>query len=120
MNQRLSDTDLATFKEILLKKKNHSEEQIKYYQDQLESMAENGRDESNVLQNSNEYINMEYTLLQLSRQKKHLSDIDQALERVARKTFGLCTITGNLIDKKRLMAVPTTTKSLSNGKKVGE
>lgn len=93
-------------------------DQIKFWEEQLSSVAEKGRDESNVLQNAQEYSRTEFTLYQLSRQKKHLNDIEIALQRIERKTFGVCVITGRLIDKKRLLAVPKTTKSLSNGKKV--
>ncbi len=118
MKQKYSDVELDEFKAILQKKKTAVMDQIKFWEEQLKSVAENGRDESNVLQNAQEYSSTEFTLYQLSRQKKHLNDIEIALQRIESKTFGLCVITGRLIDKKRLLAVPTTTKSLSNGKKV--
>ena len=47
-----------------------------------------------------------------NRQKKHLQDLENALIRVENKSYGICVVTGQLIDKKRLLAVPTTTKSL--------
>jgi RNA polymerase-binding protein DksA len=118
MKEKYTDVELDEFKAILLKKKTRSMEQIKFWEEQLNSVAEKGRDESNVLQNAQEYSATEFTLNQLSRQKKHLTDIELALQRIERKTFGVCVITGRLIDKKRLLAVPTTTKSLSNGKKI--
>ncbi len=118
MKQKYTDTELDEFKAILLKKKTGVMNQIKFWEEQLNLVAEKGRDESNVLQNAQENSSTEFTLYQLSRQKKHLNDIEIALQRIERKTFGVCVITGRLIDKKRLLVVPTTTKSLSNGKKV--
>ena len=48
-------------------------------------------------------------------------DLQNALQRVYNKSYGICVISGELIDKRRLLAVPTTTKSLAakmdNGRK---
>jgi hypothetical protein len=46
------------------------------------------------------------------RQNKYSQDLENALLRVINKTYGICSITGNLIDKKRLLIVPTTTKGM--------
>ena len=40
------------------------------------------------------------------RQAKYLSEIDDALERVAASTYGVCIICGELIEEGRLIAVP--------------
>lgn len=48
-----------------------------------------------------------------NRQRKHVIDLQNALLRVHNKSYGICCITGELIDKRRLLAVPTTTKSLA-------
>ena len=48
-----------------------------------------------------------------NRQRKYIQDLDSALIRIKNKTYGICTVTGELIDKKRLLAVPTTTKSMN-------
>lgn len=48
----------------------------------------------------------------IGRQRKHVQDLENALIRIHNKRFGICIVTGQLIDKRRLMAVPTTTKSL--------
>ena len=44
--------------------------------------------------------------------KKYLKQIDEALERIENETYGICRITGKLIQKQRLEAVPTTTISV--------
>jgi RNA polymerase-binding transcription factor DksA len=58
-----------------------------------------------------------YSLIQ--RQKELLQKLNDALERIKNKTFGICRMCGCLIAKERLLAVPTTTLSASyklNGK----
>jgi len=47
------------------------------------------------------------------RQRMYIKDLENAQVRIRNKSYGICSITGDLIDKKRLLAVPTTTKSLS-------
>jgi RNA polymerase-binding transcription factor DksA len=47
------------------------------------------------------------------RQRRFIQDLENALIRIQNKVYGVCTVTGELIDKKRLLAVPTTTKSLA-------
>ncbi|MEL7020547.1 MAG: TraR/DksA C4-type zinc finger protein, partial [Bacteroidota bacterium] len=48
----------------------------------------------------------------MSRQQLHLRDLNNAMIRIKNGTYGYCFTTGQLISKKRLLAVPTTTKSL--------
>jgi len=47
------------------------------------------------------------------RLRKHIVDLKNALLRIHSKSYGICSLTGQLIDKKRLMAVPTTTKGVA-------
>ena len=49
----------------------------------------------------------------IHRQKQHLRDLENALLRIKNKSYGICIVTGELIDKRRLLAVPTTTRSLA-------
>lgn len=53
--------------------------------------------------------------LSLARRGKlmnELQEIDQALDRIKRDEFGICEETGNLIEEKRLEAIPWTRLSL--------
>ncbi len=47
-----------------------------------------------------------------NRQRRYVMDLQNALQRIHNKSYGICSVTGQLIDKRRLMAVLTTTKSL--------
>jgi RNA polymerase-binding transcription factor DksA len=47
-----------------------------------------------------------------ARQQKFITQLEDALVRIENKTYGICKVTGNLIQKERLMAVPHTTMSM--------
>jgi RNA polymerase-binding protein DksA len=108
---RYSPEDLLEFERLLLEKKEKTERQINDFQDQFDTMVENGKDENNLDDSSYE-SQLEYLTSYIARNNKHLGDIKNALMRIKNKTYGICTVTGKLIDKGRLLAVPTTTKSI--------
>lgn len=54
---------------------------------------------------------------QAGRQMDFIRKLEGALVRIENKTYGVCRITGKLIPKGRLMAVPHTTLSLE-GKEI--
>jgi len=46
------------------------------------------------------------------RQQKFISHLEAALNRIKNKTYGVCRVTGKLIPKERLRAVPHATLSI--------
>jgi RNA polymerase-binding transcription factor DksA len=46
------------------------------------------------------------------RQEKFIRDLNNALLRIENKTYGVCRITGKLINKERLKLVPHATLSI--------
>lgn len=47
-----------------------------------------------------------------NRQITYIDHLEKALMRIENKTYGICRVTGKLIDKARLRAVPHATLSL--------
>ena len=47
-----------------------------------------------------------------ARQRKFIDNLESALVRIENKTYGICRVTGKLIDKARLRAVPHATLSI--------
>jgi RNA polymerase-binding transcription factor DksA len=47
-----------------------------------------------------------------SRQINYIDHLEKALMRIENKTYGICRVTGKLIDKARLRAVPHATLSI--------
>jgi RNA polymerase-binding transcription factor DksA len=46
------------------------------------------------------------------RQEKFIHNLKNALERIENKTYGVCRVTGKLIQKERLRLVPHATLSI--------
>ena len=46
------------------------------------------------------------------RQAKYIKNLENALIRIENKTYGICRVTGKLIPKERLRAVPHATLSV--------
>jgi RNA polymerase-binding transcription factor DksA len=112
---RYSDADLAEFKALIEQKIKKTEEQIRLLQEQIMETTENTSDEfgGDWVDDSSTSSNVEMLNNMAIRQRKHLKDLENAMVRIKNKAYGICVVTGELIDKKRLMAVPTTTKSLA-------
>ena len=110
---KYSNVDLEEFKAVIDKRLARSEKQIRQLEEQLSDLYENASNGYDPDDNSS--LDQEKDMLQtmLSRQQKHANDLRNALIRIHNKSYGICKLTGTLIDKRRLLAVPTTTKSLA-------
>lgn len=114
MENRYSDEDLAEFKAVIEKKLATTREQIEKLEDQVKEANENSEDEfgTDMMDDSSLGSDVNFAADMLVRQQNHAAMLEKALVRVENKSYGICVVTGELIDKRRLMAVPTTTKSL--------
>lgn len=113
---RMSKKDLAYFKELLLRKR----EEILKGMDYLKNVVKSTNQEASgdhsayafhMADQGTDAMEREKAFLFASRDDKYLKQIEAALERVENGTFGICRVTGKLISKERLEAVPTTTIS---------
>ena len=113
---RYSDEDLAEFKEIITSRLEAARKELNYLQGLITRKDEAGTEDT-----ENRYMNMEdgsgamerEQLAQLaSRQIQFMSHLEKALVRIENKTYGICRVTGKLIDKARLRAVPHATLSI--------
>jgi len=108
---KYSQEELEEFKTLLLSKKEKTELQIEKFQQRLDDITGNGRDEHGLGNSSQESL-IEQLFEYKQRGVKHLRDINNALLRIKNNVYGVCSVTGKKIDRKRLLAVPTTTKSI--------
>jgi DnaK suppressor protein len=113
---RYSDADLAEFKEIILKKLASAKEEYHYLTDQIKHENENGTDDTGsayVAIDDGSASQQKESVSQLAaRQQKFIDNLETALVRIENKTYGICRVTGKLISKERLRAVPHTTQSI--------
>jgi RNA polymerase-binding transcription factor DksA len=112
---RYSDTELEEFRVVVEKKLELATEQLESLKEQIIEMSEKTGDDHGGDWVDDSSINNDMEMLNnmAIRQKKYVQDLNNALLRIKNKAYGICVVTGELIDKRRLMAVPTTTKSLS-------
>ncbi len=113
-NARYSDQELKEFKEIILKKIENVEEDLMYLQDQLTDINESSLDSRRADWVDDSSLNADKDRLSnmFNRQRQFHQNLKGALLRIENKTYGVCSVTGKLIDKRRLKAVPHTTKSV--------
>ncbi|HRI26659.1 MAG TPA: TraR/DksA C4-type zinc finger protein [Chitinophagales bacterium] len=107
-----SDEELKEFKELILTKLEATKLDLAYYQDQVKQLVENPNSKSvgsedGVGTNEKEYLNQ-----MASRQLQFIKHLENALIRIENKTYGICRVTGKLIPKDRLRAVPHATLSI--------
>ena len=113
---RYSDAELGEFRELILKKLEQAKKELSYLQGLITRKDEMGGDET-----ENRYMTMEDGSMSMereqlaqmaSRQINYIDHLEKAMMRIENKTYGICRVTGKLIDKARLRAVPHATLSI--------
>lgn len=115
---RYSDADLAEFKAVIEKKLATAYEELEYLKEQISNTTESMENDGDYMDDSNSFSDMELFHNMAHRTQKHVQALENALFRISNKSYGICSATGELIDKRRLLVVPTTTMSV-NAKKAG-
>jgi RNA polymerase-binding transcription factor DksA len=114
--QRYSDPELLEFKELIQRKLEAAKKELAYLHGLITRKDEMGGDEGD-----NRYMTMEDGSLSMereqlsqmaSRQITFIDHLEKAIMRIENKTYGICRVTGKLIDKARLRAVPHATLSI--------
>lgn len=114
-SMRYSDADLAEFREIIQKKLDAAKKELAYLQGLITRRDEGGdMDEARYMTMEDGSVSMEREQLSqmASRQITFIDHLEKAMMRIENKTYGICRVTGKLIDKARLRAVPHATLSI--------
>ena len=112
---RYSDSDLTEFREIIQKKLDAAKKELNYLQGLITRKDEGGdMDEARYMTMEDGSVSMEREQLSqmASRQITFIDHLEKAMMRIENKTYGICRVTGKLIDKARLRAVPHATLSI--------
>jgi RNA polymerase-binding transcription factor DksA len=112
---RYSDSDLTEFREIIQKKLDAAKKELAYLQGLITRRDEGGdMDEARYMTMEDGSVSMEREQLSqmASRQITFIDHLEKAMMRIENKTYGICRVTGKLIDKARLRAVPHATLSI--------
>ena len=115
---RYSDEELEEFRQIILEKLELTKRDYKKVMDELSKGNENGVDDTSPTYKALEEGSLTQTkeeLMQMAvRQQKFIQGLEAALRRIDNKTYGIDRITGELIPKERLRAVPHATLSVES------
>ena len=114
--QRYSDAELLEFKELVQGKLNAAKQELAYLNGLItrkDSMSGEDSD-SRYMTMEDGSLSMEREQLSqmASRQIDFIEKLEKAMMRIENKTYGICRVTGKLIDKARLRAVPHATLSM--------
>lgn len=113
---RYNDTELAEFRDLIQRKLDSAKKELAYLQGLITRKDEMGGDNDDARYMTMEDGSMSMEREQLSqmasRQITFIDHLEKALMRIENKTYGICRITGKLIDKARLRAVPHATLSI--------
>jgi RNA polymerase-binding transcription factor DksA len=114
---RYSDEELKEFESLIIKKLDKAKEEFRILKETLNRNNDAGTDATSggntkVLEDGAETAEKENLSQLAARQQKYIMNLENALVRIKNGTYGICTVTGKLISKERLIAVPHTTQSI--------
>ena len=109
---RYSDEELEEFKQIIEEKLGKAQVQLEYYLNQLKDLADNEDARVKGLDDGIGTFESERISQLAARQRKYIQHLENAKIRIENKVYGICRVTGKLISKERLRAVPHATLSI--------
>jgi RNA polymerase-binding transcription factor DksA len=113
---RYSDSDLAEFKVLIQEKIDKAQHDLELIKSAYMNDHNNGTDDTSptfkAFDEGSAVMSKESNSQLAIRQEKFIRDLKNALIRIENKTYGVCRVTGKLINKKRLELVPHATLSI--------
>ncbi len=113
---RYSDKELAEFKELIDQKLEEAFRDLKGLKDSLSHKDDHGTDDTSpsfkIMEDGSTTLSREEIAQLAARQEKFVQHLENALVRIQNKSYGICRVTGNLIPKERLRAVPHATLTI--------
>ncbi|RLD29852.1 MAG: TraR/DksA family transcriptional regulator [Bacteroidetes bacterium] len=115
-NNRYSDADLTEFKTLINEKIDKAQHDLELIKSAYMNDHNNGTDDTSptfkAFDEGSAVMSKESNSQLAIRQEKFIRDLRNALIRIESKTYGICRITGKLINKERLKLVPHATLSI--------
>ena len=112
---RYSDEELQEFKELIEAKIEQAKENYDRLKDII--MVDESNPTFKMMEEGASTLQKEESSQHAQRQLDFIRKLQAALVRIENKTYGVCRITGQLIPKERLRAVPHATLSIE-GKEI--
>ncbi|MBT7653754.1 MAG: TraR/DksA family transcriptional regulator [Flavobacteriaceae bacterium] len=113
---RFSDNELLEFKALIEEKIQKAKVDLELLRSSYMNDGNNGTEDTSptfkAFEEGSETMSKEANTQLAIRQEKFIRDLNNALIRIENKTYGVCRVTGKLINKKRLFLVPHATLSI--------
>ena len=113
---RYSDKDLEEFRVLIENKIDKAKQDLDLLKSSYKNDGNNGTDDTSptfkAFEEGSETMSREANTQLALRQEKFIRDLKNALVRIENKTYGICRVTGKLINKERLKLVPHATLSI--------
>ncbi|MBR9913234.1 MAG: TraR/DksA family transcriptional regulator [Algicola sp.] len=113
---RYSDKDLNEFRVLIQEKIDKAQHDLELIKSAYMNDHNNGTDDTSptfkAFDEGSAVMSKESNSQLAIRQEKFIRDLKNALIRIENKTYGICRVTGKLINKKRLELVPHATLSI--------
>lgn len=111
-----SDKDLGVFKEIIDAKIKQAKKDLALLESAYKNDSDNSTNDTaptfKSFEEGSKTMSKEANVQLAIRQEKFIRDLNNALLRIENKTYGICRVTGKLINKERLKLVPHATLSI--------
>ena len=116
VKERFSDAELEEFRILIQAKIDKAQNDLDLIKSAYMNDGDNGTDDTSptfkAFEEGSETMSKEANSALAIRQEKFIRDLKNALNRIQNKTFGICRVTGKLINKERLKLVPHATLSI--------
>ena len=113
---RYPDKDLDKFRVLIEEKIAKAQHDLELIRSAYMNDGNNGTDDTSptfkAFEEGSETMSKEANTQLAIRQEKFIRDLKNALIRIENKTYGVCRVTGKLINAKRLQLVPHATLSI--------
>jgi len=113
---RYTDAELAEFRVLIEEKIEKAQRDLELIKSAYMNDHNNGTEDTSptfkAFDEGSAVMSKESNSQLAIRQEKFIRDLKNALIRIENKTYGVCRVTGKLINKKRLELVPHATLSI--------
>ena len=113
---RYSDEELDHFRVLIEEKINKAKADLELLKSAYMNDGNNGTDDTSptfkAFEEGSETMSKEANTQLAIRQEKFIRDLKNALIRIENKSYGICRVTGKLINKQRVLLVPHATLSI--------
>lgn len=114
--ERYNDQELEEFRTLINDKLKEARNDLEGLRNSLSHKDDHGTEDTSpsfkMMEDGSDTLSREEMSQLAVRQEKFITHLENALTRISNKTYGVCRVTGKLIPKERLRAVPHATLSI--------